>query len=91
MVVIQGSDDFPTAKDRESVAGLYFENLIRVKNGDEIEVQVQVEGETYRGTYEVSCNQSDNAENSYFFRIRHPGSHTDTGEGMEFSGSRCGV
>jgi hypothetical protein len=82
---------FPQPRTANPWPGCTLKNLIRVKNGDEIEVQVQVEGETYRGTYEVSCNQSDNAENSYFFRIRHPGSHTDTGEGMEFSGSRCGV
>lgn len=66
-----------------------FEDLTRVSNGDTIDVRIQIDGETFEGTYEVTCNRSENAENNFFFQIRHPDAPTETESGMEFNGSEC--
>lgn len=66
---------------------LQFPDLTRVRNGDVIEIRVRVAGETFEESYEVTCNESERAENDVFFRIRHPDAPTANDSGMEFSGS----
>jgi hypothetical protein len=75
-----GDDEYTT---------LQFDDLARVTNGDTIDVRVEVDGETFEGTYEVTCNESKTAENDLFFRIRHPDAATASETGMEISGSKC--
>lgn len=77
---ITGND--PT---REEPPGIYLESVTTVKNGDTINARVILNGETYRGNYEVTCNQRDNSANNFFLYI-----HSGDGE-IEFGGSRCGV
>jgi hypothetical protein len=45
----------------------------------------------FRAVSAVTCNQSENAENSWSFGIRHTEAPADTESGMEFNGSECGV
>jgi hypothetical protein len=70
-------------------AVLHFDELTQVTNGDVITVRIQIDGETYEETYEVTCNQSETAQNNFFFRIRHPEAPTSSETGMEFAGSEC--
>lgn len=90
-VIIDGSADIaarpPDPSERTVLA---FEDLVRVTDGDEIHARVQVDGRTFEETYTVTCNQSENAENNWFFQIRHPEAPADTELGMEFNGSECG-
>jgi hypothetical protein len=89
-ILIDGSVDIaasPPGDGEETV--LNFDKLTQVTNGDSINVQIQVAGETYEETYEVTCNQSENAQNNFFFRIRHPEAPSSSETGMEFSGSEC--
>lgn len=71
--------------DREDAPGIYLEDITQVRNGDTIGAQVTLDGETYRGTYEVTCNQVEDFDNDYFLRI-YSG---DPGE-ISFAGSKCG-
>ncbi len=89
-VVIDGSVDIaPRPPDEGEYTVLDFEDLVRVTNGDEIGARIRVAGETFEDTYEVTCNRSENAENNWFFQIRHPDAPTTSETGMEFDGSRC--
>jgi hypothetical protein len=89
-ILIDGSVDIaasPPGNGEETV--LNFDELTQVTNGDSINVRIQVAGETYEETYEVTCNQSENARNNFFFRIRHPEAPSSSETGMEFAGSEC--
>lgn len=89
-ILIDGSVDIaasPPGDGEETV--LNFDELTQVTNGDSINVRIQVAGETYEETYEVTCNQSENAQNNFFFRIRHPEAPSSSETGMEFAGSEC--
>ena len=68
---------------------LSFDNLPRVRNGDTITVRINIDEETFEETYEITCNQSEHAENNFFFQIRRPGAANTNESGMEFTGSRC--
>ncbi|QLD86160.1 hypothetical protein HWV23_10635 [Natronomonas halophila] len=88
-VIIDGAVDLASRPPEEEYTVLDFPNLVHVTNGDEIEAQVTVDGETYEQTHEITCNQSENAENNFFFRIRSRGAPTESETGMEFAGSEC--
>ncbi|EMA65504.1 hypothetical protein C468_05968 [Halorubrum kocurii JCM 14978] len=89
-IVIDGSVDIaPRPPDGGEYTVLDFPDLIRVTNGDEIDARIQIDGETFEDTYEVTCNRSENAENNWFFQIRHPDGPTTSETGMEFNGSEC--
>lgn len=87
--IIDGAVDLAPRPPEEKYTELDFPDLLRVTNGDEIEARVEVGGKTYEGTYEITCNDSENAENNFFFRIRSPGAPTDSENGMGFFGSEC--
>ncbi|UIP00721.1 hypothetical protein Hbl1158_05020 [Halobaculum sp. CBA1158] len=72
--------------DREDPPGIYLRDVTRVRNGDVIDARVALDGEPYRGRYEVTCNRTADFENDFFLRIRSG----DAGR-IEFSGSECGV
>ncbi|MFC7135396.1 MULTISPECIES: hypothetical protein [Salinibaculum] len=83
-------DIAPSPPGDGEFSALSFDNLPPVTNGETIDVAVDIDGKTFEETYEITCNQSENAENNFFFRIRHPGAaNTDTESGMGFFGSRC--
>lgn len=89
-ILIDGSVDIaarPPGDGEYTV--LNFDNITQVMNGDTIDVRIQLAGETFEETYEVTCNQSENAENNFFFQIRHPEAPTSSETGMEFAGSEC--
>lgn len=70
----------------EEPPGIYLQDVARVTNGDDINARVVLDGDTYRGHYEVTCNRRDGSRNNFFLYIRsgEPGEIT-------FSGSECGV
>lgn len=89
-IIIDGSVDIaakPPSDEEYTV--LNFDDLTDVTNGDTIDVRIQIDGETFEGTYEVTCNESENADNDFFFRIRHPEAPSSNESGMEFTGSEC--
>jgi len=89
-ILIDGSVDIAASPPGDGEATvLNFEELTQVTNGDSIDVRIQVAGETYEESYEVTCNQSEKAQNNFFFRIRHPEAPTSSETGMEFAGSEC--
>ncbi len=94
--VISGQFDIASNNiDDEDPAAIYLQGVTEVKNGDVINAQVTLDGETYRGSYEVTCNRRDASdytasdphvpENNFFLYI-HSG---DPGE-IEYGGSECG-
>lgn len=88
-VIVDGAVDLASRPSEEEYTVLDFPDIVRVNNGDEIQARVEVDGETYEKTYEITCNRSKNAENNFFFQIRSPGAPTDSETGMEFAGSEC--
>ncbi|QLD85574.1 hypothetical protein HWV23_07495 [Natronomonas halophila] len=72
--------------DRDDPPGVYLESVTQVKNGDVIDARVRLDGEEYRGSYEVTCNRREGSENNFFLYIHSPG-----GGDIEFGGSECGV
>lgn len=90
-LLIDGSVDIASRSfgDEEEYSALDFPNITQVTNGDIINAQVQIAGETFEETFEVTCNRSENAENNLFFQIRHEDASTLSEPGMEFAGSEC--
>lgn len=72
--------------DYEEPPGIYLQDVTRVKNEDTINARVVLDDESYRGSYEVTCNQREGSENNFFLYIRS----AETSE-IEFGGSECGV
>ncbi|MFC7116551.1 hypothetical protein ACFQH2_18580 [Natronoarchaeum sp. GCM10025703] len=73
--------------DHEDPPGVHLQEVTQVKNGDAINARVILDGETYRGRYEVTCNQRESSKNNFFLYI-----HSSESEmGIEFGGSECGV
>ncbi|PAU83298.1 hypothetical protein CK500_10935 [Halorubrum salipaludis] len=88
--LVDGAADVaPRPPGDDEYAELTVEDLARVRNGDEIDARVRVDGRTYEETYEVTCAESDAAESALFFRIRHPEAPASNPTGMEFGGSEC--
>lgn len=94
--LIQGQFDIASNNpDNEDPAILYLQDIATVKNEDMIDARVTLDGETYRGSYEVTCNRRsssdyntdgyDGPENNFFLYI-HSGEHGE----IEFGGSGCG-
>lgn len=83
--ILDGRFDIPAKQPTdEDPVGVLLEDIVRVTNGDTVEARVQLDGDEFTGRYEVSCNQSENAENNFFFRI-----YSSEDRGMEFTGSEC--
>lgn len=72
--------------DQNNPPGIYLEGVTEVKNEDAINARVILDGEVYRGRYEVTCNRREGSENNFFLYI-----HTGETSKIEFSGSECGV
>ncbi|WP_336135137.1 hypothetical protein [Natronomonas amylolytica] len=72
--------------DRDDPPGVYLEIITQVKNRDIIDARVRLDGEEYRGSYEVTCNRREGSENNFFLYI-----HSPDGGDIEFGGSECGV
>lgn len=79
----------------EDPAVIHLQDVAKVKNGDVVTAQVTLNGETYRGSYEVTCNRRDasdyttsdpNVPENNFFLYIHSG---ESGE-IEYGGSECG-
>jgi hypothetical protein len=71
--------------DREDPPGIYLRDVTRVRNGDTVDARVVLDGETFRGSYEVTCNRTDGFGNDFFLRI-YSGEPSE----IDFSGSECG-
>ena len=83
-------DIAPSPPGDGEFSALSLSGLPRVTNGDTIDVRITIADQTFEETYEVTCNQSDHAENNLFFRIRNPGAaNTENESGMGFFGSEC--
>lgn len=87
-VIVDGSVDIPPRPPAdEEQSKLVFNELVQVSNGDTVAVQIEIDGESFEETYEITCVGNDNAENNFVFRIRHP--EAPSSNGMEFAGSEC--
>lgn len=72
--------------DHEKPPGIYLKGVTRVKNEDAIDAQVILDGEPYRGRYEVTCNRREGSENNFFSYI-----HSGETSKIKFGGSEWGV
>ena len=86
--LVDGAVDVAARPSGQEYSALQFDDLDRVTNGDTIEAEVTVAGESFTTSYGVTCNRSETAGNELYFRIRDPEA-TTTDSGMGFAGDEC--